>query len=555
MHAAAEFGQEKLELEALQASGIFHRAPNLALLLTYVCARYFEGSGEQIKEYNIAVEALGRPADFDQKRDSIVRVEAHRLRKRLREYYEAEGADHALRIDIPPGQYAPRFLRRGVPEAGLSSEALVAQPELSSADTQADTQMLPGSGALLVPVEFVPAEFVPVEFVPVERASSALAMPGVAIESGHGRRNAVAGVMLLLVFSAGAVALINGSARKTTNAAGSPISKTPAPDTPVQIAGSQELRILAGHQSGDYTDRLGRVWLSDRYFQGGYVFESADHPISGTREPRIYQSRREGTFGYDIPLPPGVYELRLHFAETLYGENNAAGGGESSRVFNVSINGEEALHEFDVLNEAGPSAADVRAFKDISPAADGKLHLKFDPFSNPPLLSAIEITPGIPKRLRPIRMISLERHYTDKQGRVWEPDGYARGGQLVWRTKPVETTTDPELFRGERFGNLRYVIPVPPGRYGVTLYFAEAWFGPGTPAGGGAGSRLFHILCNGLALRHNFDIYKEARGGGRAATFSAHGLEPDARGKLNISLEPTRNYACVNAIEVLDESK
>src|SRR5579863_1451827 len=107
MHAAADFAQEKHELQSVLSSGIFNRAPNLAHVLTYVCEKYFEGEAEQIKEYNIAVEALGRPAVFDQKRDSIVRVEAHRLRRRLREYYEAEGADHSIRIDIPPGQYAP----------------------------------------------------------------------------------------------------------------------------------------------------------------------------------------------------------------------------------------------------------------------------------------------------------------------------------------------------------------------------------------------------------------------------------------------------------------
>src|ERR1700686_5147773 len=119
MHAAADFGQERLELEAILASGIFHRAPNLAQVLMYVCAKYFEGSAEQIKEYNIGVEALGRPADFDQKRDSSVRVDARGLRKRLHEYSEAEGADHAIRMDIPPGQYAPRFLAGGALEASL----------------------------------------------------------------------------------------------------------------------------------------------------------------------------------------------------------------------------------------------------------------------------------------------------------------------------------------------------------------------------------------------------------------------------------------------------
>jgi hypothetical protein len=315
------------------------------------------------------------------------------------------------------------------------------------------------------------------------------------------------------------------------------------------------VRILAGRQNGDYADRLGRIWQSDRYFQGGSVFESHDHAIFGTREPRIYQSRREGSFAYDIPLAAGVYELRLHFAETLYGENNVAGGGESSRVFNVWINGKEALREFDVLAEAGPSTADVRAFKGIAPAGDGKLHLKFEPFTNPPLLSAIEIVPGTPGKLRPIRQFSLDRVYVDKQGRVWEPDRYARGGQLVARTKPVGGAADPELFGGERFGNLRYVIPVPPGRYGVTFYFVEAWFGPDTPAGGGVGSRVFDILCNGVVLRRGFDIFKEAHGSGRGVTWSAHGLEPGAQGKLDIALTPVRNYACVNAVEVVDESK
>ena len=148
MQATADFRQERHELDTILASGILNRAPNLAQLLTYVCAKYFEGAGEQIKEYNIAVEALGRPADFDQKRDSIVRVEAHRLRKRLREYYEADGADHSIRIDIPPGQYAPRFLAAEAPLQSLSAVTLVAQGELAAepsapATVETDTQLAP----------------------------------------------------------------------------------------------------------------------------------------------------------------------------------------------------------------------------------------------------------------------------------------------------------------------------------------------------------------------------------------------------------------------------
>jgi len=119
MPTNAAFDQEKSELDSVLSSGILERAPNLAHLLTYICTKYFDGASEQIKEYNIAVEALGRPTDFDQKKDSIVRVEAHKLRKRLREYYESEGADHPVRIEIPSGQYTPKFIfqHAGVPDA------------------------------------------------------------------------------------------------------------------------------------------------------------------------------------------------------------------------------------------------------------------------------------------------------------------------------------------------------------------------------------------------------------------------------------------------------
>src|SRR5262252_4772481 len=134
MQTSADYVEERCELDRILASGIFNRAPNLAMLLTYVCSRYFEGTSDQIKEYNIAVDALGRSPDFDQKRHSIVRVEAHRLRKRLHEYYEGAGADNPLRIYIPPGQYAPQFLAA----AGAGAPA----PPVPDAEETADPNSL-----------------------------------------------------------------------------------------------------------------------------------------------------------------------------------------------------------------------------------------------------------------------------------------------------------------------------------------------------------------------------------------------------------------------------
>src|SRR5690349_18869588 len=141
MPTAADSRDERMELERVLASGVFARAPILAQLLTYVCDKYFEGAVGDIKEYNIAVEALGRAPDFNQKKDSIVRVEAHRLRKRLQAYYRNEGATHAIRIEIPPGHYAPHFVHcTPVPPASpeASAVALPARPASNLIDTGAD---------------------------------------------------------------------------------------------------------------------------------------------------------------------------------------------------------------------------------------------------------------------------------------------------------------------------------------------------------------------------------------------------------------------------------
>src|SRR5260370_24721736 len=109
MQVPASFEDAKAELDAVLNSGWFAHAPGLAQFLSYVGPKWLAGQANHIKEYNIAVEALGRPADFDQKRDSIVRVEAHRLRKRLRQYYQTDGAAPALHILIPPGQDVPQL--------------------------------------------------------------------------------------------------------------------------------------------------------------------------------------------------------------------------------------------------------------------------------------------------------------------------------------------------------------------------------------------------------------------------------------------------------------
>ena len=68
---------ERCEVDYVLTSGVFGRTNNLVRLMTYVCEKYFEGAIDEIKEYNIAVHALGRPETFDPQVDTIVRVTAH----------------------------------------------------------------------------------------------------------------------------------------------------------------------------------------------------------------------------------------------------------------------------------------------------------------------------------------------------------------------------------------------------------------------------------------------------------------------------------------------
>lgn len=522
MPTLAGFEQEKRELEAVLASGIFHRAPNLASLLNYVCTKYFEGATDEIKEYNIAVEALGRSPEFDQKRDSIVRVEAHRLRKRLRAYYETEGADHQVQIEIPPGQYTPRFV------------STVEHPPESVAAVQTVEPV----------IRIVPA----VELEPVTLPGAIRPVPGGATTGNSSRR----WLPWLLLLAVAVIGVIVWTARQSPGR-----SRAGAADLQTSVVSADDVRILAGVPEGTYTDSLNRLWVSDRFYQNGTATDMPHAPvILGTHDQRLFQHHREGTFSYRIPLKPGVYEMRLYFAETVYGENNIAGGGETSRIFDVYANGAPLLPGFDIVRDAGSLTADVRVFKDISPDKDGKLSLDFRANTNSALVNAIEITPGIKGLMRPIRMAAREHEVRDAAGHQWDPDRYAHGGQLAPRTYAnVPGGPDPELFRSERFGSLTYTIPVAqPGRYGVTLYFAENWFGPGMAGGGGEGSRMFDILCNGVFVRQSFDIFREAGGSGRATAVSLHGVEPNHRGKIVISLDPITNYALLNALEIVDES-
>jgi hypothetical protein len=529
------FREERAELQRILGSGIFDRSPNLYRILLFICEKYFEQKAHEIKEYSVAVEALGRPADFDQKKDSIVRVEAHRLRKRLDDYYDGPGASHEVHIDLPAGGYVPRFRKQDEPAmngrpGATSSGSKVQNHQTEIADnapkmSDAGTRAKPVTLNSLVPM-----------------------LLGAMVVVG------------LLFFGSDRFFPSRGSA---TN--GAPGPESVAPDTSltsmpagIASAGQQEVRILAGSPVDRFVDRFGNVWMGDAYFHGGNSFKTQIPFINFTSNPEIYAYRREGPFRYDIPLAPGNYELRMHFLESVFGRNSLGSGGETSRIFTVQINGETVYHMLDIIKDAyGEGNADVKILRNVSPADDGMLHIGFrHEYHEHPVISAIEVIPSADGKMLPVRLLANDRPFVDAAGLRWNADNYFKGGVLVRRPTPLNGVEDSGLYQAERFGNFRYMIPVAEGGlYTLTLKFCERWFGPQANGGGGPGSRIFNVSCNGRMLLEHFDVFSTAGGRNRPIERTFRGLRPNAQGKLVLDFIPIQNYALINAIEVTQEGR
>lgn len=506
-----QFAAERGELETVLESGIFAPSSNAAKLLRFVCEKHFANAAEAMTEHDVAVKALGRRPDFDARSDSIVRVEAHRVRKRLQEYYEVEGASHSVRIVLPRGQYAPQFMHA----EGIPAGAPPVRPE----DPGARNRMR-GAWRLLAGLKW--------------------------------RLLATAAIVIALI----AASMWMGSlpARRAED---KKVSEIPT------LAPGDTVRILAGLLSGEHLDKAGNRWSADMYYTGGEAREARYYSLALADDPAIYRHARTGqTFSYDIPLRPGIYEMRLMFAES--GEVAILGSvGDGTRSFHVTANGVQILppvddrhmRALDILADSGGSdTADIKVFKDISPASDGKLHLKFISRNQPALLNAIEIVPGLKGRMRPLRWRANETPYTDHAGNLWLADRYYRGGRLSRFHAIVSGTPDPALYETERFGSFTYQIPVvASGSYTVTMHFAENYFGGWAPKV--SPPRRFAVYVNHLQYFRDLDVSREAGGPTKALTKVFRGVKASVFDKIVLNFEPCTDYAIVNAIEVEDETR
>lgn len=130
----------RAQLERIVASRGFAGSERLCRFIRWTVEQTLAHNSEPLKQYVIAREVFDRRADFDPRIDSIVRTEAQRLRRRLAEYYQAEGLLDPVVISLAPGSYVPIFSRR---DDGPKVANSIAPPNADEAPDRRHLAVLP----------------------------------------------------------------------------------------------------------------------------------------------------------------------------------------------------------------------------------------------------------------------------------------------------------------------------------------------------------------------------------------------------------------------------
>ena len=495
--------EEWRELQAVLQSGILDKAPNLLNFLNYVAERHFSRATDQVKEYSIAVQALHRLEQFDPLTDTIVRVTAHTLRKKLEQYYVTEGAEHRTHIRLPAGKYILQFDHKE-PLSMAPADLAGAQPPIGGAVRDAPRLIRPKwliLVALAVAVAVVPM-LLRIGFLMQRQAGPAVRRESPVSGSGAG----------------------DGSGALAATGA----------------AQDRSIRIRFGATPHSYMDAAGQTWSADQYCKGGSTYFHPNREVQGTDDPALFLNGRQGKFQCKIPAPLGSYQLLLLFADT-------EGDKEGARQVDFIIN-DTLTAALDIVDEAGGSDIVVgKVYAGIHPMSDGAIHLDFT--SDGAFINAVELARSESGAVQPLRMLAGPSVFRDDAGNTWLPERFFQGGRRTFNSDNLPKVANPRLFEWERYGHFHYLIPVVAGKeYRVRFYFFEGWFGGSNGGPGGIGSRIFDVYCNGTILLKDFDILKDPKNGTAVSTFDH--VKPTAHGMLELDFTPVNNYPLINAIEV-----
>jgi hypothetical protein len=288
------------------------------------------------------------------------------------------------------------------------------------------------------------------------------------------------------------------------------------------------------------------AFTADADFTGGATAGTGTAiNTSGVTNPApqaVYQSNRYGNFSYTLPgLTAGAsYTVRLHFAETYW---TAAG----QRIFNVSINGQQVLTNFDILGTAGAEFKAVVEQFTIAADSTGRVTLQFTAVKDNAQVNGIEV---IPATTPPPPPNGVQINSGGPAAAPFAADADFTGGSTVSTTKTVDTSgvTSPApeaVYQSNRYGTFSYSVPgLTAGKiYTVRLQFAETYWTA-------VGSRTFNVSINGKQVLTSFDIVAAA-GAANKAVVEQFTAAADSTGKITLQFTTVKDNAQVNGIEIL----
>jgi adenylate cyclase len=143
----ADIDSIKQHLDGLVASPEFVQADRLVQFLRYVVNEVIAGRGSDINQYSLATEIYNRDASFDPAVDSVVRVDASRLRTKLREYYDNKDSNYPVRFSLPKGNYD---IKIDINSPGLSASSTNESEKNHSNNQKKSAQIDPGKFPIVV---------------------------------------------------------------------------------------------------------------------------------------------------------------------------------------------------------------------------------------------------------------------------------------------------------------------------------------------------------------------------------------------------------------------
>jgi len=359
------------------------------------------------------------------------------------------------------------------------------------------------------------------------------------------------------------------------------------------------LRINAGMEMGGpdwrYMDDDGKKWLPDRRWsgeaqwgvEGGRAWFWSEKDLLLPKDqsnPGLYRAAHFDPRIYRFRLPGGSYRLKLHFQENA----DPAEVGEGDRVFDVTINGRTVLTGFDVRAAAGADREPiVKTFEAVT-IDDGMISIGFEPRTEKsPFINAIEIIGEEPlaedfsfetgelwmsqkvPAISPCpgevvgrflcgvadRAVAGYQLETDG-GMVWMPDGpasaeiagfWARGGGAGRVHAGIQflNTSNPQIYRHQRFGGDGYEIAVPEaGKYGVRLHFVE-----GSEVNSTTRQRIFQVLAEEEMVLEKVHPMVDGGGFGMPAVFEVRGIDV-SDGHLSLGYNNLQHHSAISAIEL-----